>query len=255
MRHWRKWILGLFVLALMASPAMQAEKKTVKTIKEWSGTVDDTALMKEAPGSITSIKELEKLWEAWKINDPMPTVDFAKELVVVSTTQGSRLRLALVLDDGSGNLTVGGVGTRDLRPGFRYVIGTVSLEGVKTVNGKELISENKQSAAKVTGTIESQEKTQFGPDTIATVELQDTSRADAKASPIATQTIKGLKQFPVPFELSYDPQAIKPGSRYTLRARITTKQRLDYTNDTSVPVLTAGNPTKDVKIPVVRVKR
>jgi uncharacterized lipoprotein YbaY len=254
MRHWRKWILGLFVLALMESPAMQAEKKTVKTIKEWSGTVDDTALMKEAPGSITSIKELEKLWEAWKINDPMPTVDFAKELVVVSTTQGSRLRLALVLDDGSGNLTVGGVGTRDLRPGFRYVIGTMSREGVKTVNGKELPGKNEVAAA-ITGTIEFQEKAEFGPDTIATVELQDTSRADAKASPIATQTIKGLKQFPVPFELSYNPQAIKPGSRYTLRARITTKQRLDYTNDTSVPVLTAGNPTKDVKIPVVRVKR
>jgi uncharacterized lipoprotein YbaY len=253
MRHWRKWILGLFVLALIASPAMQAEKKTVKTIKEWSGTVDDTALMKEAPGSITSIKELEKLWEAWKISDPMPTVDFAKEIVVVSTTQGSRLRLALVLDDGSGNLMVGGVGTRDLRPGFRYVIGTVSREGVKTVNGKELPGQNEVDA--VTGTIEFQEKAEFGPDTIATVELQDTSRADAKASPIATQTIKGLKQFPVPFELSYDPQAIKPGSRYTLRARITTKQRLDYTNDTSVPVLTAGNPTKDVKIPVVRVKR
>ena len=253
MRHWRKWILGLFVLALITSPAMQAEKKTVKTIKEWSGTVDDTALMKEAPGSITSIKELEKLWEAWKINDPMPTVDFAKELVVVSTTQGSRLRLALVLDDG--NLVVGGVGTRDLRPGFRYVIGTVSLEGVKTVNGKELISENKQSAAKVTGTIESQEKTQFGPDTIATVELQDTSRADAKAVPVATQTIKDLKQFPIPFELSYDPQAITPSSRYTLRARITTKQRLDYTNDHSIPVITAGNPTKDGKVAVIRVKR
>jgi hypothetical protein len=181
MRHWRKWILGLFVLALIASPAMQAEKKTVKTIKEWSGSLEDTALMKEAAASITSVKELEKLWETWKISDPMPTVDFAKEIVVVSTTQGSRLRLALVLDDGSGNLMVGGVGTRDLRPGFRYVIGTVSREGVKTVNGKELPGQNEVDA--VTGTIEFQEKAEFGPDTIATVELQDTSRADAKASP------------------------------------------------------------------------
>jgi uncharacterized lipoprotein YbaY len=255
MRHRREWILGLFVLALTASPGLRAERKPMKTIKEWSGSVEDTALMKEAAASITSAKELEKLWETWKISDPMPVVDFAKDLVVVSTTQGSRLRLALVLDDISGNLVVGGVGTRDLRPGFRYVIGTVSREGVKTVNGKELTNGDKESAAKVTGTIEFQEKAEFGPDTIATVDLQDTSRADAKASPVATQTIKSLKQFPIPFELSYDPQAIKPGSRYSLRARITTKQRLDYTNDASVPVLTAGNPTKDVKIMVVRVKR
>jgi hypothetical protein len=31
--------------------------------------------------------------------------------------------------------------TRDLRPGFRYVIATVSREGVKTVNGKQLPKE------------------------------------------------------------------------------------------------------------------
>jgi putative lipoprotein len=137
------------------------------------------------------------------------------------------------------------------------VIGTVSREGVKTVNGKELTNGDgdKEGPSKVTGTIEFQQKAEFGPDTIATVELEDTSRADAKVSPVATQKIKGLKQFPIPFELSYDPQAIKPSSRYSLRARITTKQRLDYTNDASVPVLTAGNPSKDVKIPVVRVKR
>ena len=31
-----------------------------------------------------------------------------------------------------------GAATSDLAPGFRYVIATVSREGVKTVNGKEL---------------------------------------------------------------------------------------------------------------------
>jgi hypothetical protein len=31
--------------------------------------------------------------------------------------------------------------TRDLRPGFRYVIATVSRAGVKTVNGKKLPKE------------------------------------------------------------------------------------------------------------------
>jgi hypothetical protein len=36
---------------------------------------------------------------------------------------------------------VGGFGTKDLRPGFRYVLGVVPREGVKTVNGKDLPKE------------------------------------------------------------------------------------------------------------------
>jgi hypothetical protein len=50
-------------------------------------------------------KALEKLWKDWKLTDKMPDIDFTKELVVVSTTTGSRLRLALTLDD-KGDLQV-----------------------------------------------------------------------------------------------------------------------------------------------------
>ena len=86
---------------------------------------------------ISSADALAKLWKDWNITAPMPEVDFSREIVVVTTTRGSRLRLMLTLDD-NGNLEVGGISTRDLRPGFRYVIATVSREGVKTVNGQEL---------------------------------------------------------------------------------------------------------------------
>jgi hypothetical protein len=40
--------------------------------------------------------------------------------------------------DHKGDLTVLGFGTRDIRPGFRYVLGVVSREGVKSVNKKAL---------------------------------------------------------------------------------------------------------------------
>ena len=70
----------------------------------------------------------------------MPKVDFDKEIVIVSTTRGSQLRLSAQLED-NGNLQILGIATRDLRPGFRYVMGTVSREGVKTVNKKELPKE------------------------------------------------------------------------------------------------------------------
>jgi hypothetical protein len=59
---------------------------------------------------------------------------------VRTRTLGSKLRLSATLDD-KGNLEVLGMATSDLRPGFRYVIATVSREGIKTVNGKMLPKE------------------------------------------------------------------------------------------------------------------
>jgi len=142
MKQVRVWLAGLVALAVVGliAPAAQAQKKPVKPIKEWTGSVEDEKLMKDAPACVTSKKGLEKLWKDWKISEKMPAVDFTKEIVVIATTQGSKLRLFASLDD-KGNLQVGGLGTRDLVPGFRYVIATVSKEGVKKINGKDLPKE------------------------------------------------------------------------------------------------------------------
>jgi hypothetical protein len=67
----------------------------------------------------------------------VPEVDFAKDLVVTSTTVGSRLNVTPMLDD-NGNLELLGMATMDFGPGFRYVIFVVGREGVKSVNGKKL---------------------------------------------------------------------------------------------------------------------
>lgn len=136
---WLAGVVAVAAVALFTADAL-AQKTAVKPSKEWTGSVEDEALAKDAPACITSAKGLENLWKAWKIADKVPEVDFTKEIVVVTTTRGSKLRLAAALDE-KGNLTVGGLGTRDLAPGFRYVIATVSKEGVKTVNGKELPKE------------------------------------------------------------------------------------------------------------------
>ncbi len=136
------WRVGSMALALVVllTPAVGADKRPVKPTKEWNGSVADEALLPEAPVCLTSVRALEKLWKAWKIAEPLPVVDFAKELVVGTTTRGSRLRLVVHFDD-KGNLEVAGLATRDLRPGFRYVLAAVSREGVKTVNGKALPTE------------------------------------------------------------------------------------------------------------------
>jgi hypothetical protein len=139
---WQGWLAGLAALALVVlmAPAAWAQKKEVKPTNQWNGSVADEKLMKEAPLCVVSKKGLEALWKAWKLGDKMPEVDFTKEIVVLATSRGSRLILSASLDD-KGDLQVLGAGSRDLRPGFRYVLASVSREGVKTVNGKELPKE------------------------------------------------------------------------------------------------------------------
>lgn len=137
-------ILLILAMVLALALPLQAETskgKPVTPVKQWSGSVDDLSLMKMSPEFILSAQEFEKLWQAWKVAGPVPQVDFAKNLVLVSTTQGSILRFGAILDN-KGNLQIVGMATKDLRPGFRYVIALVSREGVKTVNGKKLAAAN-----------------------------------------------------------------------------------------------------------------
>src|SRR5262245_12328451 len=135
--------IGLAVaVALSAAQEKKDEKKDEKKATvDLFASLDDRDLQKEAPesGVIVSQKGWEKLAKAWSIKEPAK-VDFDKELLVVATTVGSKLNLSTKLDD-KGDLKILAIATRDLRPGFRYAIKSVSKEGVKTVQGKELPKE------------------------------------------------------------------------------------------------------------------
>jgi hypothetical protein len=133
-----KWVCLAEVLFLAAGAAVAAPTP-VKATNTWMGSIDDEKLAKEMPdnGVITKAKDFAKLVKAWKVAEKVPDVNFDQEIVLVATTAGSKLRLSASLDE-KGNLKALGLGTRDLRPGFRYVIISVPKEGVKTVNGKEL---------------------------------------------------------------------------------------------------------------------
>ena len=138
---------SLLVAALAAvafvpfAVAEEPKKEPAKLTVDLFASVEDEKLQKEAPenGVIVSQKGWEKLAKAWGIKDPAK-VDFTKEILVVATTVGSKMSVSTKLDD-KGDLKVLALSTRDLRPGFRYAIKSVSKEGVKTVNGKELPKE------------------------------------------------------------------------------------------------------------------
>jgi hypothetical protein len=106
---------------------------------QWSGSVEDEKAIK--PECIVSAKGLEAVWKAWKLKGDVPKVDFTKSMVVAVYSVGSKLKMARATLDDNGDLIVLGAGTRDIRPGFRYVLGVVSREGVKTVNKKALPKE------------------------------------------------------------------------------------------------------------------
>ena len=124
-------------LATMTTPQAFAEKKPVAVGKTWKGEVQNDDLLKDVPNCLTSAAALAKLWKDWKIAGEPPTVDFAKQIVVVVTTKGSMIRPDFRLDE-KGNLESVGMATMDFLPGFRYVLVAVDREGIKTIDGKEL---------------------------------------------------------------------------------------------------------------------
>ena len=125
----------LAVAGLCFTSAAWAEEK----LQTWTGSVDDTGLMADAPSVIVSEEGFKKLNKSWNFAKELPKVDFTKNLVVIATTRGSKLGGKPVLKDG--DLTFPAFGTRDLRDGFRFLIAEFPKEGVKTFQGKELPKE------------------------------------------------------------------------------------------------------------------
>jgi len=119
-----------------AAPAQDKDDARVSL----KGSVDDLTLLDKAPkgGVVVGESGWKALREAWGIKDA-PKVDFGKTLLVVATTRGSVLKLTPRVTDG--DLKTVAISTRDLRPGFRYVVESVARAGMKTVNGQPLPKE------------------------------------------------------------------------------------------------------------------
>jgi hypothetical protein len=138
---WLVPTLMAVAMAMSVSLAFGANdaKQRVEVVQRWAGSVDDVEKMKLALDDrvIADAKTWESLREAWKLGDETKGVDFARQLVLVGTTRGSRIGGEPILGD-KGDLSIAFVSTRDLRPGFRYLIFVVPREGITSVNGKPI---------------------------------------------------------------------------------------------------------------------
>jgi hypothetical protein len=136
--------VGLIV-GMFSSSAVVAESKSreVRPIQQWTGSIE-RYLQVEIParGYIVSEKALTKLWNAWKITDEMPKVDFDKELVLVTKSQkGGYHGIKAEVDD-QGNLTVMTIVSAHLSfDCCKYLIALIKRDGIKTINGKVIEEE------------------------------------------------------------------------------------------------------------------
>ncbi|MFM9034941.1 MAG: YbaY family lipoprotein [Mycobacterium sp.] len=92
-------------------------------------------------------------------------------------------------------------------------------------------------SATLTGTVVHLERIALPPDAVLTVTLEDVSLADAPAVTLGqTEVVLSGRQSPIPFTLPYPRSAVRPGSTYAVRARITQGETLLFTTTQSYPV-------------------
>jgi uncharacterized lipoprotein YbaY len=97
----------------------------------------------------------------------------------------------------------------------------------------------------VSGTVTYMVRMALPPEAVVDVQLQDVSRADAKATVIAEDKITvGDQQVPISFELKVDAGKIEPSHTYAVRAQILVDGQMRFTSQQAYNVLTKGNPSK-----------
>lgn len=101
------------------------------------------------------------------------------------------------------------------------VVGLLVMPGLSTAAEKTL-----------RGEVMYRERIALPPNAVLSVQLADVSLADAPAAVIGERKVTPAGQVPIKFEISFDPQVIRPDMTYALQARITVDDRLLFVSDT-----------------------
>lgn len=200
----------MFLISLTAS-GNSAEPRDLAT-----GKVPDEALQKMAPenGFITDAATFEKLWKAWRPEEKTPKVDFEQDFVIVGTVDGPNLVILRPALEEDGNVKYVAAGTRMAGPGFGYRLVKMSREGVKTINGHPIKSDQ------VTGAVTVPDIVKSFNDRVLEIKLFefDPTVADKKADLVAHFEKKNFShemghETVVPFSLGGE-RIPKPGLQY-----------------------------------------
>jgi putative lipoprotein len=104
------------------------------------------------------------------------------------------------------------------------------------------------TTATISGSIMYRERIALGADAVVEVELVDVSLADAPSKIVAEIRLDEPGQVPIPFKVTYDPEAIDERFTYAIQARIYERGELRFTTTTHYPVLTRDSASHDLDI-------
>jgi uncharacterized lipoprotein YbaY len=133
---------------------------------------------------------------------------------------------------------------------------TAPVTETKAVEASPMITETVSveptpAITAITGQVTYRQRMALAPDAVVEVVLQDTSRADAPAITLGSQTLQtNGAQVPIPFAVEYDLSQIDPAGLYTMRATIKEGGELTWTSTEVIPVITRGAPTDQIEITV-----
>lgn len=102
--------------------------------------------------------------------------------------------------------------------------------------------------ASLSGTVTYRERIALPPGAQVTVQLQDQSLQDVKATVVAETTFEVNTGPPYPFTLDYYPPQIVPGRTYGLSVRITVADQLWFINDTHIPAFSGTAVTQEIVV-------
>jgi hypothetical protein len=133
-------ILSVCVLCLVCGLGVhastgQAAPGTNGVVQQWSGRVAPRlALDPPRKNFITNARDFALLWRDWQIAGDVPTVNFDRHLILVTTGRSSVLQVRAIKLDETGDLTTVVVATPDMTADYAFVVTLAERKGVKTVN-------------------------------------------------------------------------------------------------------------------------
>lgn len=133
------------------------------------------------------------------------------------------------------------------------VIGLIIIIALGVVVWQKAPKSDDASEATLSGTVTYRERIALLPGSVVTVQLEDTSIADAPAVVLAeTEMVtEADESVPLAFILTYDPADIVATHAYAVSARITQNGQVRWISDTHTPVLTNDAPGTDIEIILV----
>ena len=121
----------------------KVESKPVASERSWDGILSSRDLLKESPpeGFVVEAASWAKMWKGWRAKEPVPAIDFDKQMALILTVPGANTITAPELRmDSDGNLKVPlPVSTLlpdDGRIGYKIVL--INRTGIQSVNGRSV---------------------------------------------------------------------------------------------------------------------